>query len=139
MKLFIVLSLITSTAFASSSAIQSAIWLNNITSNTSGQERMERAGITNNGSTCAVGSQSGTWLSGCSRVSTGLVTLTIVAGEFTSAPICVCTHSTDTTNYADVCNISGSPTTTSVSVQIYNAQSQVARDDPFTIHCMGPR
>lgn len=59
-----------------------------VSSNTSGQERVERARITCS-SSAAVQSQSGSWISSVGNVSSGVCTLTIAAGTFSSTPSCV--------------------------------------------------
>ena len=101
-------------------------------------DRLERATITNNGSTCAAASPASSWISSCTRNGLGDVTLTFVGSTFSDAPVCVCTHGPEATNYSDVCNIHSSASG-SVRVIIHNPSIAAFRDDPFNILCQGAK
>jgi hypothetical protein len=58
-----------------------------VATNSSGQIRTEYAHITDPGT---ITQQSGTWISSVSRPSTGNFTVNLVAGMFSSAPVCTC-------------------------------------------------
>jgi hypothetical protein len=104
-----------------------------VTSNTLGQERIERARITNGGS-CAVSSQSGTWISSISRPGSGQCTLTIAAGIFSGSPECQC--SAGNTSFSCVPDLS---TTSATNVAIITRNSGTLADTDISISCVGPR
>lgn len=99
-----------------------------------GVERVERTRITNNGSVCAISSQSGSWLSGVSFVGTGECTLSINAGVFSATP--VCTAISDGGAYAVVLN---SITSTSVAMETINTTNGMLANGNYSIICMGPQ
>ena len=106
-----------------------------VTSNTSGQERIERATIANNG-TCSVSSQSGSWISSVSHPATGQCTLNFASGAFSSAPTCII--STDVTGTAYFAALNTVPTISGVTGRTFNnAFSSV--DNAFYIICQGPK
>lgn len=107
-----------------------------VTSNTSGSERIERATITNNGSTCAVTSQSGSWISSVSRPGSGQCTLTITTGMFSSAP--TCTLTSEKSGSSNFCQWNGAVTTTSGPIACAT-DSGTGIDGVIHVHCMGPR
>lgn len=105
-----------------------------ITTNAPTGYRIESARITNSGS-CAVGSQTGTWITGTpGHPGTGQCTLNIT-GAFSVAPVCVCTQ-TDSSSY--VCNLSAAATTTSIATETLTGGGSDT-DRPFNIMCMGQR
>lgn len=61
-----------------------------VISNTSGQERVERAAIICSGSS-SIASQSGSWLSSIGNISSGTCTITIASGIFSGGYSCVLT------------------------------------------------
>lgn len=109
-----------------------------VTSNSTGQERIERAQITD-GSPCTVTSQSGTWISSCTRNSTGDYTLGVTSGLFASAPSCTCSGGPGNSNIA--CAFGGTITTTSIpNINTRNVASSGANANAnFMINCNGPR
>lgn len=118
--------------------MQTPILVGSVTSNSTGAERIERAYITNNGTTCSVSSQSGSWISSVSRSTGGTCSIVIATGMFSSAPVCNAT-AIDTGGPADVnAGLTAAPTTTSVIVETRNLASS-ATDKDFQIICMGPR
>ncbi len=110
----------------------------NVTSNSSGQERVERVLIANNG-TASISSQSGTWVSSVSRTSTGYVTVTIANGAFTSAPTCVCS-SQDGATPGGFCSVENGGTTTTLKYATRNGAGGGGSlaDMAAGIICMGP-
>lgn len=112
--------------------------LNSITTNSSGQEHVERATLP---SGCgSVTSQSGAWVSGTSHPTTGQCSLTIASGEFSATPTCVASALDSGANQR-YCSVSNSLSSTSATVScgFINAGSFSQTDIPFTIICMGPR
>lgn len=115
-------------------ATAAPLLVGSVTSNTTGLERVERAMVT--GSTCAVSSQSGSWLSTSNTHSgTGLCSLSITAGMFSSVPICTISNVSGGSSVYSQFN--GSLTTTTILTKTTNAGS--AADADFNIICMGPR
>lgn len=110
------------------------IIIGSVTSNASGAERTERARLTNNGSTCVITTQSGTWLSACVRNSAGDVTATIVSGMFSLLPTC---HATPTSGSSNDTVRFGTQTTT--SLQIQTAAGGTPSDANLDLTCTGPR
>lgn len=104
-----------------------------ITSNTSGQEHVERAKITNSGS-CAIASQSGSWLSSVSHPATGKCALVFTGSEFSGAPQCTCSGVGNTNT---LCEVFVAETTSGVTIDTTN--SGTFGDNIFNIICMGPR
>lgn len=115
--------------------IASTVSPGNVSSSYSGSDRLERAMIANNGSTATITSQSGSWISSVSRSGAGNVVITIASGIFTAEPACVVSNRNGTTRVAAVDATGGSAT--QVTVRTF-ATNDVATDDPFAIHCMGP-
>lgn len=99
-----------------------------------GNERIERAYITNNG-TATIASQSGSWISSVSRSAAGVVDITIANGQFNAAPTCVATRAPSTQASSEQGIIANSAT----SVTVISGNSSGGNQDlDFTILCMGP-
>ena len=115
---------------------QSPILIGSVSSNSAGPERIERAYIANNG-TCTISSQTGSWLSSVSRVSTGSCSLTISTGMFSATPVCICSNAIGANRG---CNASTS-SATAASFQTWTAggAANTLADQDATIICMGPR
>lgn len=102
--------------------------------------RGEWAYITNDGSTCAISSQNGSWISSVSRPATGQCTLTIASGIFSQAPVCFPAVVIDASiNRTETCRPVSGATTTSLTVKCENTAGQEGLDRNFNILCMGPR
>lgn len=115
------------------------VLVNSVTSNSTGAERIERLRVEGDcaSSPCTITSQSGSWASSVSRITTGTYDVNFVAGMFSAAPTCTVAakpNSTGTT-YARV----NAPDTTAVRVNTYNSVGNVLIDSGFHIICMGPR
>jgi len=109
-----------------------------VTSNTTGLERVERATITNNGTTCAVSSQSGTWISSLARNGADhTCTATIATGMFSSAPTCVCTC--NGSGLSRFCAIGSDGNTSATSYDFQCNSTSTAVDATIYVQCMGPR
>lgn len=106
-----------------------------VTSNSSGQERVERVSVTSvcSSTPCTIARQSGSWLSSISRSSTGTYSANFAAGAFSEAPSCVCSVST-TTNICD--NVSS---TTSAATFTTRGTGGSLADATFNLICMGPK
>ncbi len=106
-----------------------------ISSNTSGQERVERASVTSScGSTpCTIASQSGSWLTSITRSSAGTY-LANFSSAFSSAPACTCSSTVSQNRFCSA----QSATTTSVSILMAD-QTNVLADSAFNLICMGSR
>lgn len=97
-------------------------------------EKIERARITNNGSTCATTHQSGNWIS-ATRSGTGVCVLTFTG--FTAAPACVVMSAGGA---GDVANQSAiTPTSTGMTITTFASTTGAASDKAFDIICMGPK
>lgn len=98
-------------------------------------ERIERAYITDDGTTCTIASQSGSWLTSAVHGSS-ICTLTIATGMFSSAPAC-------TVSVAQPANvlarINAAITTTTIITQFIVPNTLGGADANHTIICMGPR
>ena len=127
------------------SAFPAPLLVGSVTSNTSGQERIERVSFggasahTNCTSTpCTVSSQSGSWVSSVTRSGTGVYSISIAAGMFSSAPICTCIgKGVGSTN--GWCQMTDTPNSTSaVPLQTLNSAGAFV-DNAVEVICMGPR
>lgn len=124
------------TVYPLSQGFPAPVYVGAVTSQTTGQERIERATITNSGSP-TVGSQSGAWISSLTDNGTGDTTINIAAGVFSSAPTCVC-NSHGTTLRICTVNTATAPSATAYRVLTTNG-SATAVDENFSITCMGPK
>lgn len=110
--------------------------MNSVTTNYSGQLRIETAKINCDGSS-VITTQTGTWLSTISNISSGTCTLTFSAGMFSSAPVCTATM-TDT---------GGTPlsvdtvlTSSSAQLHFFNTTTGAnAAGGDAVIMCVGPK
>jgi hypothetical protein len=115
-----------------------------VTSNTSGQERVERVSFGQGGITpctsspCTVVSQSGSWVSGVSRVSTGQYIVSIPSGLFSAPPICTCSSGAYGNARSNVCD-AGTTTTNSLTTEVFLPTTQSFQDGFVNLICMGPR
>lgn len=118
------------------------ILVGSVSSNTSGQERIERLLFSGGSSTtvcssspCTIVTQTGSFATGVTRGSTGNYVMTIASGIFSAAPQCTCSSQGVATNY-NGCSARGVSAT---SVNIYNGSGATPQDDAINIICMGPR
>ncbi|HXX68667.1 MAG TPA: hypothetical protein VEK07_15875 [Polyangiaceae bacterium] len=94
--------------------------------------------VTNNGTPAINLQVGGTWLTGVTRVSAGLVTLTIASGLFpaTQHELCVATSNANTsTTQAATATL---PFVLNTSVQVATFFGATATDSDFLIVCVGP-
>lgn len=114
---------------------EQANWLinNSVTSSSSGLERVERARVTMNGSTCTINSQSGSWMSAPLSPGTGVCTFTMTG--FSAAPQCVCTRDD---NSVSSCQMTSTTTTTAGAIYLVGSGGS-ASNGSANIICMGPR
>lgn len=117
-------------------AMPSPVLTGNVTSNSTGAERLERLSLsaTCSTSTCTIGSQSGVFASSVTRASTGLYTVNFTSA-FSGTPTCVAGWNGSANLYNAYAY---SASTSQVSVETVN-YFQVNTDLPFNIICMGPR
>ncbi len=102
-----------------------------VSSQSAGRERVERARIDIGAS---ITSQSGSWLTGVTRPSTGQYNVTIASGIFSAVPTCVCTVEA---NAGYTCDLGSVPTTTSAEFRIRTGTNSDVNHS-FTVICMGP-
>lgn len=108
--------------------------INSVVSNSNGVERFERASLSNGGS-CAIVSQSGSWISSVADPGTGQCTMNLTAGHFSAAPTCVAVATG-----SPVIGIQVSASSTSaVTTRTFATNSGADTDTAFNILCMGPR
>ncbi len=121
-----------------------------VTSNASGQERIERALILGSATTPTVSSQSGNWISSVSRTATGEYSLNLAPSVFSAAPTCTITpsYTSGLANQVVGCRTGGANPTLVTTLCNYSDEvgstgaggSMVqAFDFSFNIICMGPR
>lgn len=110
------------------------VLVGSVTSNSTGAERVERVRVTNSGS-CAIASQSGSWVSSVSRPATGRCAVNFTAGMFSGAPTCVATRELGAGGV--YCMINGAPTTS--ATEVYCTTGAADTDSTFNLICMGPR
>jgi hypothetical protein len=119
-------------------SVPAPVLVGSVTSNSSGQERIERAVISASGG--AALSQSGSWVTTSTSNSTGNLTVTIAAGIFSAAPTCTCSPQANGSTQANFCQVDTQTAATATTVRFAtfnDAGSAAARD--LNIHCMGPR
>jgi hypothetical protein len=110
--------------------------LNEVTSAAAG-ERIERATITNNGSACAVASQSGSWVTSPTRNGAGRCSWTIPGGTFSATPQCTCTGQATTPT---MCGKDNGVALTSTNYGVITGNNAgTATDLTIDVICMGPR
>lgn len=109
-----------------------------VVSTSSGQERIERATFSNNGSVDAIVSQSGAWVSSVNRAGQGQFVVTIASGEFSAEPSCSCVPRHNAASSCRV-NTGGTNNATTKSF-IVTDTSGIALDSlGLEVMCMGPR
>jgi hypothetical protein len=115
-----------------SPSVNMPILVGSVTSNTSGQERIERADLTC-GSSSSINKQSGSWISAFGNRGSSKCAVTIASGIFSSSPVCVATRywtSGSVTQYVGYNSISAT------SGEIYLSTDG---DMQLYLICQGPR
>jgi hypothetical protein len=113
---------------------QAPLLTNGVTSNSDGFERVMRAKVLV-GSSCAITSQSGTWISSVGSCTTGDATLAIAAGTFPVDPTCTATvYGTGSMSFCMIVSSS----TTSIRVACANSPTTLTNLNA-NIVCMSPR
>jgi hypothetical protein len=125
----------TGTFAVSSFSVTSLANGGNVASNSTGQEHIERATVSQTGSSCSIVSQSGSWLA-VAYVATGHCTLTFTTGEFSSTPSCVASSLGDDSALVTV----GGNTLTKTGGDLYAVQSTNGSliNENMAVVCMGP-
>jgi hypothetical protein len=124
-------------------AVNNPIFIGSVTSNTSGQERIERVAVNTacSSSPCTITSQTGSWVpaSGITRSGTGSYTLTWTTGMFSAAPTCQVSavYTGGIERYCQPRVASSS----SLDILCMDASSSTGTvdDAAFNISCTGPR
>src|SRR6185437_493130 len=111
---------------------------NQVSSNTSGQEHIERARITCGSTGSTTVTQSGSWITSVTNGgAAGQCSINIATGEFSSQPSCTCTSLAGANN--GICAGALSPHSSSaVGLETYNTAAAGVNGD-IDIVCMGPR
>lgn len=114
------------------------VLVGSITSNSSGQERIERAIINCGSSGSGITSQSGTWISSVSNGgATGRCVVNFVSGMFKSTPSCFCTSNRVDSQSDVTCHyITSSASTSSIE---FARRNSGAENGELHIMCIGPR
>lgn len=108
-----------------------------VTSNTSGQERSERAKLTLGANSCTIVGQSGSWISSAAGTAgANVCTITIASSTFSAAPMCTCSGADDNAAYCFV-KATGASATSMTFVR--NLDTGAASSGDINIHCQGPR
>lgn len=110
------------------------VLVGSVTSNSTGQERIERAYIVNSAGTPGISSQSGVWISSITDSGIGNYVANFVSGIWSAAPTCVMTCAS-----ADSIPRTIHATTSSASFTCDDANTGSRIDDNMEILCMGPR
>lgn len=106
----------------------------NITSSSAGRYHVETASLSQTGS-CAINSQSGSWVASGVNNTTGDCTWTIASGEFSSAPNCTC--SPGNTGTGVTCISRTSRTSTSIRLAVISVGGNNVADTDVQVICMG--
>lgn len=114
-------------------AMNAPIIIGSVTSNSLGDERIERLKITNSTSSA---SQSGSWAS-VSNNGTGRASVTITAGMFSATPVCTCTTAA-ANNAQSMCQITGLTNTSFEARTRDSTTGGLVSEDAYVV-CMGPR
>lgn len=109
-------------------------FIGSVISNSLGVERLERAHITNGGS-CAIASQSGSWIASVAHPATGRCTLTLTSGMFSSGPTCTMVPIT-TSGVSH--RIRAANTTSTIEANTTDIAG-AGLDVDFYIMCIGPK
>jgi hypothetical protein len=107
--------------------------VNGVVSPSEGVERFTRARFSNSGS-CAVVTQSGSWITSVTDPGTGRCGIS--TNVFTDKPTCICTDATGSPVRG--CRIDDTTLTASF-IEVYTDNGTSAADVPFNILCSGPR
>lgn len=110
-----------------------AAYLPNAVGSSTAHQRIEYARVSNNGATCALVSQSGSF-SAVVRTGPGNCTLSFYTGAFSAAPICSCISSNNSS--ARVCALT-SPTTSTVDTFLATSSTGSAVDSQVDVMCIG--
>ena len=131
--------------FALDQGFPAPVLVGSVTSNSSVGERLER--ISFGGATegtnvctstpCTIYRQSGSWVTSVTRNSTGIYTVNVAAGIFSSAP--TCTMSVGGVVSDAFGFVAAASTTSSVVVKTASNGSFTATDGSVTLTCMGPK
>lgn len=105
----------------------------NVTSNTAGQEKIERAIIVNSSAGQSITSQSGSWILANGCTGTGLCNYTMSTNTFSGTPSCTCSGDVGT---SIICT---SWASSSTSLQIRTRSSAADVNSSASIICMGPK
>lgn len=108
----------------------SPIWSPNLVVGSGATSRIEHATFTNTGS-CAVATQSGSWVTSVTDPGTGQCGIVWAAGTFVAPPTCTCT----VINAASWCLFLNAPTLTGVTSLTQTTVGST--DSAFSIICMG--
>lgn len=113
--------------------------IGSVTSNSSGAERIERAYFTNGGS-CAVSTQSGSWVTSVGDPGAGRCTVNFSTSTWSAAPTCTCSVSGTSGDGNKFCSINVTPTTSTLETQTNIISTSASGFDlPFSLICIGPR
>lgn len=125
---------------STSASLPAPYYAGNVSSNTTGQEHIERLSFggstypsTCAASPCTIYTQSGSWVTSVTRASTGNYTVNFVAGEFSARP--TCTAMTYGQTSADFVYSNVAITTSSWNLITTNGTSH---DEAVDVICMGP-
>jgi len=121
------------------------ILVGSVTSNTTGQERIERAIITGGSLStqctsdpCTVSKQSGSWITAANWTTTGSYALHIATGEFSDIPTCTVTPDVNDDS-AGYCTVTDSAvTTTLVPIKCSLNNYATLANALLNVICMGP-
>ena len=118
-------------------AIPAPILVGSVTSNTTGQLRIEgvRSTPSCTSNPCAITDQTSSWVSSITRSSAGTYSINFAASVFTAAPFCTC--NSNTAGSTAWC-IVDAPTTAKVDVNL-QSNNTTKVDSGFHVVCMGQR
>ena len=114
--------------------VPAPVLIGSVSSGSVAAERLERAYITNAGS-CAISSQSGSWIASVTRPAVGRCTITLTSGMFSSGPACTMVPITT----SGVSHRIRTANTTSTIEANTTDITGAGLDTDFYIMCMGPR
>ncbi len=95
------------------------------------------ARVMNNGSTCTIATEAGSWLDSATRNGTGRCDLVITSGAFAAAPACTCTGNADNGGFSHICGFLNPSDNTQLEVTTEYGGG-VQDDVGFEITCIGP-
>jgi hypothetical protein len=113
------------------------ILVGSVSSNSNGAERVERASLTGDATTCTITNQSGTWIASGARNAAGDCTWTINSGIFSESPVCTCTVYASASQA--ICNIDSGTVPTSTVIRTQRYAGGADQDGPIYLICVGPR